>query len=287
MRIKKKVLSLFVFFLLIVLIPFAHAQTPQETLNQYISDLQNNPNDYALREKIIKFVQEMKPAPPVPEEARRHYVMALTLFKGAKKVEDYSESIEEFRGALLIAPWWADANRDLGMALEAAKRYDDAISALKLYMVSGLGEEKARAAQDEIYKIEGMKKLAAREREESSPAAIAEKKRETEKEFIEKLNGAHYSASAKGIHTIDIQGNKLIFRSLYKDGSRRQTNEVTLNGRESNFMIHNCHQVASDGTLYGEPYSRLLKAKISDDGNSITVEQCSSNEPLWTYYRER
>ena len=40
--------------LLITIISNVHAQTPQETLAQYISDLQKNPDDYALREKIIK-----------------------------------------------------------------------------------------------------------------------------------------------------------------------------------------------------------------------------------------
>ncbi len=44
---------------------FAQAQSPQQTLNQYISNLQKNPNDYALREKIIRHVQAMKPAPGV------------------------------------------------------------------------------------------------------------------------------------------------------------------------------------------------------------------------------
>ena len=48
-----------------------HAQSanPQQILTQYVSDLQKNPNDYALREKIIRHVQTMKPVPAVPEEA--------------------------------------------------------------------------------------------------------------------------------------------------------------------------------------------------------------------------
>jgi len=188
---------LFLLFFVIVIPVAAQSPSPQQTLNQYISDLQKNPNDNALREKIIKHVQTMSPPPSVPEEARRHYVMALTLFKGAKKIEDYSESIEEFKSALLIAPWWAEANRDLGMALEAAKRYDEAISALKLYITSGLGEEKMRAAQDEIYKIEAMKKLAAKEKVESSPQAIAAKKQNEFEQWFKRLDGARYQRPPK------------------------------------------------------------------------------------------
>ena len=70
---KKLKLSFVYLFLLVTCITLAlanaQAQTPQQTLNQYVSDLQKTPNDYALREKIIKHVQTMRPAPAVPEEA--------------------------------------------------------------------------------------------------------------------------------------------------------------------------------------------------------------------------
>jgi len=136
----------------------AQAQSKQQTLNQYIADLQKNPNDNVLREKIIKHVQDMTPSPAIPEEARRHYVMAMTYYKDSKKVEDYNASIEEFKRALLIAPWWPDANRDLGLAFRGAQRYDDAVAALKLYIATNPGKDKARATQDEIYRIEAKKK---------------------------------------------------------------------------------------------------------------------------------
>jgi hypothetical protein len=54
--------------LLFSIVSFAYAQpqNPGELLKQYISDLQKNPDDFALREKIIKHVQTMKPAPEIP-----------------------------------------------------------------------------------------------------------------------------------------------------------------------------------------------------------------------------
>jgi hypothetical protein len=63
-----------------------HAQStnPQKTLNQFVSGLQKSPNDCALREKIIKHVQMMRPAPAMPETAREHYVMAATFMEKAK-----------------------------------------------------------------------------------------------------------------------------------------------------------------------------------------------------------
>ena len=140
----------------------AQSSNPQQALNQYIAELQKNPNDYALREKIIRHVQTMRPAPAVPEEARRQYVMGKTLLEDAKNVQDFKDVIEKFRKALLIAPWWPEANRDLGMALQAAQEYAEAIRALKLYIVTNPGEELSRRAQNEIYKIEAKQEKAAK-----------------------------------------------------------------------------------------------------------------------------
>jgi tetratricopeptide (TPR) repeat protein len=158
---------------------FALAQSagPQATLNQYISDLQKNPDDYAVREKIIRHVQTMKSAPAVPEEARRQYIMGKTLFEDARSVQDFNDAIEKFRKALLIAPWWPEANRDLGMTLQAAQQYDEAIKALKLYIATNPGEELSRRARNEIYKIEAKQEKAAKEKTASVTQARVEEKK--------------------------------------------------------------------------------------------------------------
>ena len=189
MVINGKIIMFVLFFVtLILLFSSLYAQTisPQTTLNQYISDLQKNPNDYALREKIIRHVQGMRPAPAIPEEARRHYVKACTLFEDAKQPSDSADAAEEFRQALLVAPWWGEAYMKMGLALETAQRYDDAIASLKLFMATKPQDEVLRKAQDEIYKIEAKaqkaakdaeakakeKKLAAREKAEREAAAL-------------------------------------------------------------------------------------------------------------------
>ncbi len=109
-------------FFLLFCVSIAQAQNTQVTLTQYLADLQKSPSDYALREKIIKHVQGMRPEPAIPEEARRQYVMGKTLFEDAKNVQEFKDAIEKFRKALLLAPWWPEANRDLGMALQAARQ---------------------------------------------------------------------------------------------------------------------------------------------------------------------
>ena len=130
----------------------------------------------------------MKPAPAIPEDARRHYVMAKTLFEGAKKVDDYNDSITEFKAALLTAPWWPDSYRDLGLCLETAQRYDEAITYIKLYMATNPGRDRSRAAQDEIYKIEAKKKLANKAASEKI-AEQQQKKVQEEKARWESVEG--------------------------------------------------------------------------------------------------
>jgi len=78
-----------IFVLMGIAVSIAQAQAPQETLNQYISDLQNNPNDYALREKIIKHVQTMMPAPAIPPEVERFEGRAEFAIKNAKSEADF------------------------------------------------------------------------------------------------------------------------------------------------------------------------------------------------------
>ena len=96
-----KILSA-IFFLLFC-VSIAQAQTPQATLTQYIADLQKNPGDYALREKIIRHVQTMKQKPPLPEEAERYMARGAAAVKGAKTEKDFQEAAAEFEKASLAA----------------------------------------------------------------------------------------------------------------------------------------------------------------------------------------
>jgi tetratricopeptide (TPR) repeat protein len=154
--------------------------TGAQDLQQYVSELQKSPGDMVLREKIVAAARDANPAPPISEEARRHYVVARTFFEGARKPADFIPAIGEFKRALLVAPWWADANRDLGLALENAGNFDEAIAFIRLYIACNPGEDRARAAQDEIYKIEAKKELAAREARELKAAREEESRKAAE-----------------------------------------------------------------------------------------------------------
>lgn len=164
----------FLIVLAVAFLPlFAQAQTPQQTLTQYISDLQKSPHNNTLRERIIRHVQTMRPAPAIPEEARRYFVKGTTLQKGAKDIGGYGLAVNAYNEALLLAPWWPEAYYNLSLALEQSGRFDDAAGALKLYLLTNPAPQDARAAQDRIYALEAKKEMAAKEVGERAAQASA------------------------------------------------------------------------------------------------------------------
>ena len=64
MKLTMKLLVLF--FGVLMLANIANAESPREQLKQMVGQLQQNPDDNALREKIIKLAQKIKPAPAIP-----------------------------------------------------------------------------------------------------------------------------------------------------------------------------------------------------------------------------
>jgi len=122
--------------IILMVMSAAHAQSSQQTLNQYVADLQKNPGDYALREKIIRHVQTMRPAPVVPEEAKRHLARGKAALRGAKEARDFQDAAEEFKKAILYAPWLAEGYYNLGVIQDKAGHYDDAMKNLKLHLIA-------------------------------------------------------------------------------------------------------------------------------------------------------
>jgi ankyrin repeat protein len=161
------------FLLLFAIVIPTQAQTanPQDTLNQYVADLQKSPDDAALRQKIIAFVQTMSPVPGIPEEANHHYVRASVFVKQAKADADYELAVNEYRQVLLIAPWWGSAYYNLAMVQRVRGRFDEATVNLKLCLLTNMNEKDAKEVQDALYAIEVEKELDTKRKAEAQAAA--------------------------------------------------------------------------------------------------------------------
>jgi tetratricopeptide (TPR) repeat protein len=199
-------------FGMMLLATAAFAESPHEQLKQMVEQLQKNPADNALREKIIKLAQEIKPAPAVPEEAERRMARGAAAFKGAKSVADYRDAAKEFEQATLAAPWYGDAYFNLGVAQDKAENYEAALRSLKL----------ARLASPEVKEIKALiYEVEYRSEKANSAVAALEQEKKAKKEFMEKLDGARFvirghndyrgGESVDWMKIFEIRGNKAFY----------------------------------------------------------------------------
>jgi tetratricopeptide (TPR) repeat protein len=274
----------FVFLGLAVVVPIGlRAQTPQQTLQQYVADLKNNPHDAALRQKIIALAQTMRPAPAIPPSAHQDYVMAVTFVESAKDNTGYEHAIDHFKSALLAAPWWMDAYKKLAIAQKAAGHYDDAIATLNLYLLAQPAD--ASDAQDEIYKLMALKQAAADDVQrraneerarENSPEAIAARKQAEYDAWLKGLDGARYSYQHPGgwTITIDIHGRYAQYGTINR--SCEQCGPVGVYQPSTNgwsFRIQ-------DREFTGRFGNVVCTATITDE---VITEQC----PTYARYYQR
>lgn len=161
----------------------AYAQSSREEFKQMVEQLQKNPSDNALREKIIKLAQELKPAPAVPDEAERRMARGTAAVKGAKSTADYQEAAREFELATLAAPWYGDAYYNLGFVQDKAEQYEAALRSLKLAQLASPDAKEIKAL---IYEVE------FRDEKSKSPATQEAKRKAEEERVFAALEGAKF-----------------------------------------------------------------------------------------------
>ena len=113
--------------------------------------------------------------PPIPEEARKHFVMGTTLFKDAKTPDDYAQVESQFKQATDVAPQWPEARYNLALAKEAACDYSGAMGDLKLYQQFKLNDTEARTVQDKLYALEAKAGAADKTRADKQKSADTER----------------------------------------------------------------------------------------------------------------
>ncbi len=270
---------IFAFMLVLLFIASfpAHAQSanPQQTLHQYIADLRKNPDDYALREKIIKHVQAMKPAPAVPEEARRFMNRGMAAAEGAKTESDYRDAIQEFQKAVNSAPWLGSGYRNLAVVQDKAGQFAQAVQNLTLFLLTNPSAADAEAAKTLIDKIEYRQEKAAKE---SSPQAVAAKKQKEYEDWLKKINGRRYTHGGDIPGTasvLDVKG-KVLITGVWAEtwspiqGPRGYTehHRYEINGRTAVSPVMNAP--APIGSLQ-------VFYTISDDGDRIIQQTRTGN----------
>ena len=219
-----------IFVTIFALMSTVQAQSPQELLTQYISDLQKNPSDYALREKIIRYVQTMEPKPTVSEEARKYFDRGMAAAEDAKNEKDYKDAADEFQKAVNIAPWLGAGYRGLAVTQDKCGQYSAALQNLKFFLLTNPSAEDAEKAKTLRNKIEYRMEKAAKE---SSPAVIAEKRQDPFEALLKKIDGRRYASPPDEGHkaVIDVRGKVLVCGIINKHGSYSEINTINGGGR--------------------------------------------------------
>ena len=130
-----------------LIVSVVSAQTGE--LQSPLDQLKKTPTDNALREKVIKLAVTTKPA--LPKDAERHMVRGGVAFKDAKTVSEYQDAVTEFQAAVDAAPWYGDAYFNLGVTLDKAGRFTDALAALKW---AQMASPDAKDIETLIYEVE-------------------------------------------------------------------------------------------------------------------------------------
>ena len=246
----------------------AQVDSPQATLNQYISDLQKNPDNNVLREKIIKHVQTMRPAPTIPEEAKKYINRGIAAAEDAKSEKDYKDAADEFQKAVNLAPWLGSGYRGLAVTQDKAGQYSQALQNLNFFLLTNPPPAEAEAAKTLGDKIEYRIEKAAKE---SSPAVIAEKRQAPFEALLEKIDGRRYTSPPDEGYTavIDVRGKVLVCGMINKHGLYSEINTISGGGRVE---IH-----GSETTVPLDlPPSMGFQTNtyiISEDGDRITVRR--------------
>ena len=190
----------------------AHAQTPREQLNQMVQQLQKNPSDNALREKIIKLGARIRPA--LPDEAVRYTGRAMFIFNTAKREADYLDAAREYERAVASAPWRASYYADLCTIYEKAGKYAEAKRACDFALIGTTDSSQAIELKQRIAGLEiGI--------ERNSAGAQAQRKQDEFSGFLKSIEGAVFRTSQNRgwIEQITIVNGMCKGMAIYQDGT--------------------------------------------------------------------
>jgi len=283
MKLMMKLLALF--FGVLMLANIANAESPREQLKQMVEQLQKTPNDNALREKIIKLAQKLKPAPAVPEEAIKYEGRGQFRFNNAKSEQDYVDAAKEYEQAVQSAPWVSGYYSDLCTIYEKAGKFAEGKRNCEFALLS---------ITDPALIMEIKRRIAGLEVgiEISSPAAIAERKRKEGEELFRKYSGRLYVCKEEGFRLFldDIERQARVSYEVQPNGfieiiERRARGGSTWEAANAyvkeSLLIDGNPKVRMDGARIISSAGKVWE--LAEDGSRIT-HRSSSGELYNTCY---
>lgn len=250
----------------LVLAHAAYAETPREQLKQMVEQLQQSPNDNALREKIIKLAPTLKPSPALPDTAVAFEGRAQFAFKSAKSEGDFLAAAQEYEKAVAVAPWVLGYYSDLCTIYEKAGKFEDAKRHCGFYLIGLTDPAQMTDVKRRIAGLEfGIEKT-------NSPQARAERERDEFAVFLRQNEGAIFIANrtAGGYAQAIIENGVVVMgvRHLDEDTLRLNPDFRGKLVHPRRFPVKQFTDSAPDEVEAGKPF--LVTLTFSRDGNTLT-----------------
>jgi hypothetical protein len=243
----------------------ANAESPREQLKQMVEQLQQTPNDNALREKIIKLAPTLKPPPALPDAAITFEGRAQFAFKSAKSEDDFLAAAREYEKAVAAAPWVQGYYTDLCTIYEKAGKFEDAKRHCGFYLIGLTDPAQMTDVKRRIAGLEfGIEKATAANTPQAREAAL-----------MKSLEGAVFSHSfSKVEEQFRISKGRATFWSRrIASGGALCRSGGSMNGPIGEQMT--CHSSWSF-PLVGRrgvrsDYWGLWSVEIAEDGEKLTL----------------
>jgi tetratricopeptide (TPR) repeat protein len=197
----------------------------REALTHYTAALQatspGSEAEHSLLDRAAAVSSKVTPLPALPAEAERRLVRGQALVESAKDADAFLRAASEFRAAVRAAPWLADAHYNLGVVLNKAQRFDEAIHSLKLSILVAPNAKEAGEAQRLIYRIEVRQEEAQRAKAEGERKAeqqrLAQQREEEARTTIQGLAGNWVSDEGTDRYVITVSGNsiEIVYSEMY------------------------------------------------------------------------
>lgn len=130
----------------------ASPASPDE-LKSLVRRLHADPDDMALRGRIVDLAKTVTPKPQEPEEVDELKGMARERFEQARSQADFARAADAFAKVTLAAPWVGDYYLNLGLALDKAGKPEQAISNLRLYLKAEPDAPDAKKVRERIGRL--------------------------------------------------------------------------------------------------------------------------------------
>lgn len=98
-------------------------------------------------DSVARIYRSLPVKPALPEEARRHKVLATDALDGKR----YLDAARSFRCGLAAAPWWTEGHFNAALLYAESGRFSEAVAHMRRYVALAPDATDARDAQDRIY----------------------------------------------------------------------------------------------------------------------------------------